>query len=53
LKEVAGFGYVPQPVLMRNTKGSPLYYLYFASHKPVAAEIITSIFDKYRAIGGV
>jgi three-Cys-motif partner protein len=36
LKEVAGFKSVPEPVPMRNSKGATVYYLFFASHKPVA-----------------
>ena len=53
LKEVAAFGHVPQPVLMRNRKRGPLYYLYFAAHKPVAAKIVRDIFNKYRKLGDV
>ena len=29
LKKVAGFKYVPEPILMRNEKNGPLYYLIF------------------------
>jgi hypothetical protein len=28
-----------------------VYYLFFASQKPVAAEIVTDIFSKYRQHG--
>ena len=48
LREVAGFSYVPEPIPMRNTKGAIVYYLFFASHKPIAAKIVSQIFDKYR-----
>ena len=48
LKKVAGFSYVPTPIPMRNTKGSIIYYLIFASNKPVAAKIVTHIFNKYK-----
>ncbi len=48
MKKVAGFSYVPEPIPMRNTKGAVIYYLFFASHKPVAAKIITDIFNKYK-----
>ena len=48
LKEVAGFKNVPKPVLMRNIKNGPLYYLYFASQQDVANRIVKDIFDKYR-----
>ena len=49
LINVAGFSYVPQPIPMRNTKGATVYYLFFASPKPVAAKIVSNIFDKYRS----
>ena len=48
LKDVAGFEFVPEPVPMRNQKNAVVYYLFFASHKPVAQKIITAVFDKHR-----
>ncbi len=48
LQRVAGFKYVPKPIAMKNTKGAVVYYLYFASQKPVAERIVKSIFDKHR-----
>jgi three-Cys-motif partner protein len=48
LKDAAGFAYVPEPIPMRNTHGAVVYYLFFASPKPVAAKIVKHIFDKYR-----
>lgn len=48
LKKVAGFKNVPKPILMRNEKNGPLYYLYFASQKDVANKIVNDIFNKYR-----
>jgi three-Cys-motif partner protein len=48
LRSVAGFEYVPFPMAMRNTKGAVVYYLYFASQKPVATKIVKAIFDKHR-----
>jgi three-Cys-motif partner protein len=48
LREVAGFEYVANPIPMRNSKGAILYYLFFASQKPVAKKIVDAIFDKYR-----
>jgi len=48
LKSVAGFGYVPDPLPMRNAKNAVVYYLFFASHKPVAHKIVNDIFNKYR-----
>lgn len=51
LKKVAGFTKVPRPIPMRNSKGNIVYYLFFASHKPVAEDIVTQIFNKYRERG--
>ncbi|MBA4373360.1 MAG: hypothetical protein C0402_10940 [Thermodesulfovibrio sp.] len=51
LKKVAGFNYVPEPIPMRNNKGATVYYLFFASQKPVAADIVSAIFNKYRNKG--
>jgi three-Cys-motif partner protein len=51
LKKVAGFSYVPEPLPMRNTRGVTVYYLFFASPKSVAENIITDIFTKYRSRG--
>ena len=47
LKKVARFSYVPKPVAMKNSTNAVVYYLFFASHKPVAAKIVTHIFKKY------
>lgn len=47
LKEVAGFKYVPEPIAMKNSQNAIIYYLFFASPKPVAENIVKSIFDKY------
>lgn len=51
LIEVAGFKHVPEPIPMRNSKGAIVYYLFFASQKPVAAKIVREIFDTYRGRG--
>jgi len=48
LKTVAGFEFVPEPIMMRNSKGGPLYFLYFASHQSVAQKVVLDIFKKYR-----
>jgi three-Cys-motif partner protein len=48
LKNVAGFKHVPDPVPMCNSNGADVYYLFFASPKPVAASIVRDIFEKYR-----
>jgi len=47
LKTVAGFTRVPEPLPIRNGKGSIVYYLFFASHKGTAENIVTYIFDKF------
>jgi hypothetical protein len=44
---VAGFKRVPEPLPMRNSKGSIVYYLFFASQKDTAEEIVTYIFDNF------
>lgn len=51
LKEVAGFPHVPEPIPMKNEQGGTIYYLFFASPKPVAKEIVEDIFNKYRKQG--
>jgi three-Cys-motif partner protein len=51
LRTVACFRNVPEPMPMRNTKGAVVYYLFFASPKPVARNIVTDIFKKYRNQG--
>ena len=48
LTAVAGFEFVPAPLPMRNSTGAVVYYLVFASQKPVAANIVRSVFNKYR-----
>jgi three-Cys-motif partner protein len=52
LKEVAGFGYVPKPIPMRNTKSAIVYYLFFAAHKETAHKIVKYIFERYAGYGG-
>lgn len=47
LKKVAGFKRVPEPLPMQNSKGSTVYYLFFASQKGTAEDIVTYIFDKF------
>jgi three-Cys-motif partner protein len=51
LLKVARFKHAPEPLPMRNTKGATVYYLFFASHKPAAENIIIDIFNKYRQRG--
>lgn len=47
LKNVAKFKRVPEPLPMKNRKGSPVYYLFFASQKDTAEDIVTYIFNKF------
>jgi len=47
LTEVAGFRYVPEPMPMKNRTGAVVYYLFFATQKPVAKKIVLDIFAKY------
>lgn len=47
LKSVAGFEHVSESLPMRNTHGAILYYLFFASQKAVAKNIVEDIFAKY------
>ncbi len=51
LLNVAGFKQVPRPLPMRNSRGVIVYYLFFASQKPVAMNIVQAIFSKYRKRG--
>jgi len=53
LHKVAGFKFVPQPIPMRNEQGSTVYYLYFASPNETGANIVTSIFKKYKDRGRI
>lgn len=48
LLQVAGFKHVPKPMPMRNSQGAIVYYLFFASQKPVASDIVKEIFKKYK-----
>lgn len=47
LQDVAGFDHVPPPMAMTNSNGAVVYYLYFASHKPVGEGIVRDIFAKH------
>lgn len=47
LKNKAGFKFVSRPMPMKTKTNSIIYYLYFASQKPVAAGIVDDIFKKY------
>ena len=47
LRKVAGFKKVPQPLPMRNSRNSVVYYLFFASYKDTAENIVKYIFDTF------
>ncbi len=47
LRNVAGFKHVPKPIAMRNSYNAIVYYLFFASQKFVAGNIVSDIFEKY------
>lgn len=49
----ACFKHVGQPMPMKTKTNSVIYYLFFASQKPVAANIVKEIFDKYRKKQGL
>jgi three-Cys-motif partner protein len=43
----AGFKHVPKPMPMKTKNNAVIYYLYFASQKPTALNIVNDIFKKY------
>lgn len=47
LAKVAGFKHVSRPLAMRNSQKAVVYYLLFASPKPVAEQIVKDIFKKH------
>jgi three-Cys-motif partner protein len=47
LEKKAGFKFVSKPMPMKTKTNSVIYYLYFASQKPVAGGIVDDIFKKY------
>jgi len=53
LKKKAGFKFVSKPLPMKTRTNAVIYYLYFASQKPVAAGIVDEIFNKYRKRQGL
>ena len=48
LKEVAGFEFVPKPLILRNRIGAAVFYLFFASQNATAERVVKSIFKKYQ-----
>ena len=53
LKKLAGFRYVPEPIPMRNSRGVPVYYLFFASPNKTGNRIVSDIFKKYENYGAI
>jgi F0F1-type ATP synthase gamma subunit len=51
LAKIAGFAHVPAPIAVRNSKNALVYYLFFASQRPVAGNIVQQIFRKYENRG--
>jgi three-Cys-motif partner protein len=51
LKKIAGFQFVPNPVPMKNSNGSTVYYLLFATSNETGCRIGRHILDKYRVKG--
>ncbi len=47
LRDVAGFQHVLEPMPMRNSNNAVVYYLFFASQRPVASKIVQDIFASY------
>lgn len=47
LLNVAGFKHVSKPLAMRNSRDAVVYYLFFASPKPVALNIVKDVFKKH------
>jgi three-Cys-motif partner protein len=48
LKEVAGFGFVAEPLPMRNSRNAVLYYLIFAGPNQTGQRIVQDIYGKYK-----
>jgi three-Cys-motif partner protein len=51
LLEVAGFKCVPEPMPMRNSTGSIIYYLFFASNNKTGDKIARAVFKKWKDKG--
>jgi three-Cys-motif partner protein len=47
LKEVAGFGFVADPLAMRNSRNAIVYYLIFAGPNKIGWKIVQDIYRKY------
>jgi three-Cys-motif partner protein len=53
LQTKACFKFVSKPMPMKTKNNSIIYFLYFASQKPVAVSIVDDIFNKYRMQQGL
>ena len=57
LKEQAGFGFVPEPVPMKNSRGAVIYHLFYAAPKTqggqLGEKIVKDILDRYRKEGQI
>jgi len=51
LRDGAGFPHVPEPIAMKNTKHSVVYYLFFAGPNETGSNIARDIFNGYRKKG--
>ena len=47
LNEVAGFGFVANPLAMRNSRNAIVYYLIFAGPNKTGWKIVQDIYRKY------
>jgi three-Cys-motif partner protein len=47
LKEIAGFGFVADPLPMRNSRNAIVYYLIFAGPNKTGWKIVQDIYRKY------
>ena len=47
LKQLAGFGFVADPLAMRNSRNAVVYYLIFAGPNKTGWEIVQDIYQKY------
>ena len=47
LKEVAGFGFVSEPLPMRNSRNAIVYYLLFAGPNKTGWKIVQEIYKKH------
>lgn len=48
LQDEGGFGFVTEPLPMKNSQNAVLYYILLASNNETAVRIMNEILDKYR-----